>query len=265
MDMNTKAVVKQGTSMKTSSSQRRKGLMWLYEVIDSQESAHTKAAHGGFHKAQISTGARPLLPESVGGLFSELLVTLANLKGDDDSLKWFFGRQHWWSFYMPDSGILRLRDELRYLWARNVPPTEKSRKHYQDPSSDLPEETRAAILEIGKQMTTEAMMYDDKQLIILCWLSSGSSGPPMILFGQGRIFPQPTYLRPMLAYAALDQARRFAVCQNPECPAPYFLARRKNQKYCERGPCTQYAQRVYSLGWWHRTGKSLRQERRSKR
>jgi hypothetical protein len=48
------------------------------------------------------------------------------------------------------------------------------------------------------------------------------------------------------------------VCANPDCPAPYFLAKRKTQKYCERGDCTAYAQRQYALGWWKRDGKQRR-------
>ena len=60
----------------------------------------------------------------------------------------------------------------------------------------------------------------------------------------------------------LDRAAgKTAVCANPECPAPYFLRKRKDQKFCERGQCTVYAQRGYALGWWQRKG----YERRAKK
>lgn len=60
----------------------------------------------------------------------------------------------------------------------------------------------------------------------------------------------------------LDRAEgKTAVCANPECPAPYFLRKRKDQKFCERGQCTVYAQRLYALGWWKRKGYELRAER----
>jgi hypothetical protein len=57
------------------------------------------------------------------------------------------------------------------------------------------------------------------------------------------------------------------VCGNPQCPAAYFLRKRKDQKYCERGPCSAYAQRKYALGWWERKGYELRarNSKRSKR
>lgn len=51
---------------------------------------------------------------------------------------------------------------------------------------------------------------------------------------------------------------RMRICQNPECPAPYFLAKRKTQRYCERGACTAYAQRRYALGYWNRKGRQQR-------
>jgi hypothetical protein len=53
-------------------------------------------------------------------------------------------------------------------------------------------------------------------------------------------------------------AGKTGVCGNPECPAPYFLRKRKDQKYCERGKCSAYAQRRYALGWWERKGYELR-------
>jgi hypothetical protein len=60
----------------------------------------------------------------------------------------------------------------------------------------------------------------------------------------------------------LDSAAgKTAVCANPECPAPYFLRKRKDQKFCERGQCTVYAQRRYALGWWNRKGSEIRAKR----
>ena len=54
------------------------------------------------------------------------------------------------------------------------------------------------------------------------------------------------------------KAGKTGVCANPECPAPYFVRRRKDQKYCERGSCSAYAQRQYALGWWERKGYEIR-------
>ena len=60
----------------------------------------------------------------------------------------------------------------------------------------------------------------------------------------------------------LDYERgRTKVCGNPECFLPYFLARRKDQKFCERGECTAYAQRRYALAWWNVEGIKRRREK----
>lgn len=58
-------------------------------------------------------------------------------------------------------------------------------------------------------------------------------------------------------------AGKLGFCGNPDCPAPYFRKKRKTQKYCEQGPCVQYAQRQYSLDWWNSPGGG--KERREKR
>jgi hypothetical protein len=56
-------------------------------------------------------------------------------------------------------------------------------------------------------------------------------------------------------------AARLGFCGNPDCPAHYFRKKRKTQKYCEQGPCVQYAQRRYSLDWWNRKGKKKREKK----
>lgn len=44
-------------------------------------------------------------------------------------------------------------------------------------------------------------------------------------------------------------AKRMRHCQNPECPAPYFLARKKGQKYC-CSKCSAPMQRAQKREWW---------------
>jgi hypothetical protein len=58
---------------------------------------------------------------------------------------------------------------------------------------------------------------------------------------------------------------RLGICENPDCPAPYFKKKRKTQKFCEAGPCVVYAQRQYSLNWWNREGKERRKKKHLKR
>ena len=74
----------------------------------------------------------------------------------------------------------------------------------------------------------------------------------------GRLTAAPQHFFSQLAVAILENWRSFAICGNPECGARYFLAKRKTQKYCERGVCTDYAQRRYALDYWNREGRKRR-------
>lgn len=54
-------------------------------------------------------------------------------------------------------------------------------------------------------------------------------------------------------------AGKTATCANPDCPNPYFIRRRKTQKYCEAGPCVAQAQREQKREWWKRNrGKGVK-------
>ncbi len=59
-------------------------------------------------------------------------------------------------------------------------------------------------------------------------------------------------------------AGRIGVCANPGCPAPYFLKRRRTQKFCDAGSCTAYASRQYALKWWRDKGERRRAKKRAK-
>src|ERR1051326_3749852 len=45
---------------------------------------------------------------------------------------------------------------------------------------------------------------------------------------------------------------RTALCANPDCHSPYFIKKRKTQKFCEAGPCTEQAQREQKREWWRK-------------
>jgi hypothetical protein len=53
-------------------------------------------------------------------------------------------------------------------------------------------------------------------------------------------------------------AGKLGVCLNPDCLVPYFIKKRRTQKFCEEGECVVWAQRRYAKKWWreHRAKKS---------
>lgn len=128
-------------------------------------------------------------------------------------------------------------------------------------------ETEGSILEVRNELRelwdakTPATRKDE---ILTGWLGRG---PAHFLLPRwrGRTFiliPNYSSLRSLLFKAVMDRSSMFARCHNPDCLAPYFLAKRKGQKYCERGDCTAYAQRQYALKWWNEEGQKRRQDKR---
>jgi hypothetical protein len=61
----------------------------------------------------------------------------------------------------------------------------------------------------------------------------------------------------------LTNADRTRFCLNPDCPAPYFFAKRRNQKYCSED-CAQRAKREAKLRWWKEHGPKWRNDRAAK-
>lgn len=73
------------------------------------------------------------------------------------------------------------------------------------------------------------------------------------------------HLRPKDLWASIcflylrdAQAGKLGFCGNPDCPAPYFRKKRKTQKFCEAGPCADFARRKYALRYWNTEGKKKR-------
>jgi hypothetical protein len=60
----------------------------------------------------------------------------------------------------------------------------------------------------------------------------------------------------------LQSSARARVCANPDCPAPYFIAKKPRARYCSL-ECARPFQRQSKLDWWNRVG-SKRRSKRSK-
>jgi hypothetical protein len=62
------------------------------------------------------------------------------------------------------------------------------------------------------------------------------------------------------AFHALDRMR---YCLNPECPAPYFFAKKRRQKYCTE-ECAGAGQRESKRIWWAEHGTEWRETRKKR-
>jgi hypothetical protein len=70
-----------------------------------------------------------------------------------------------------------------------------------------------------------------------------------------------TYIR----LAFLTDRDRARVCANPDCIAPYFLAKRKDTKLCGSELCATRAQRQWALDWWNEEGADRRRKSQRKK
>ncbi|HEV2022314.1 MAG TPA: hypothetical protein VGQ94_07270 [Terriglobales bacterium] len=98
----------------------------------------------------------------------------------------------------------------------------------------------------------------EKQRVVDAWLKAGvarlENDGILAPLAVGRVILDPRSFPMQLVAGILENWRRFRTCGNPQCPAPYFLAKRETQRYCERGECTAYAQQQYALKWWDKEG-----------
>lgn len=164
-------------------------------------------------------------PESFG---KELLTELANLHdagADRFWRKWPFNKES-------SSTLYRLREQLRSIW----------------------EDRLSGGAELS-YVLDHWVNYQHPGLESVGYKSWRVS------LKQERILPTDKNLRGFLAFAVLIHFPLLAVCGNPECPVKYFVGRRHDQKYCERGDCTAYAQRQYALKHWREKGHLLRTQR----
>lgn len=149
----------------------------------------------------------------------ELLCLVANLRADGIG----YLRKH---SPVPldaesDEALIQLRDELRQIWSvKQVGPP------------------RAAVL--GEWFgDRDALLDPDKWTI----------------FWQFGII-RPRFFRGELAWAYCRHHASMAECGNPECPAPFFLANRRSQRYCcANDECTRYAARLAARRYWTKQSK----------
>lgn len=125
-------------------------------------------------------------------------------------------------------GLFQLRDELRALWTSG---------------KQMPESI-ASVWDEERADATGTLLED---FICNRWLRFAEQG---LLVRWGEILPSDE-LPALLAFASVFWHSHMRVCRNPDCPAPYFIAGRRDQKYCSDG-CAAPAKRAAKLLSWHR-------------
>jgi hypothetical protein len=83
-------------------------------------------------------------------------------------------------------------------------------------------------------------------------------GSPFALdWNRSRIIYQPETEFQRAVYALFRKSALGKVCKNPNCPAPYFVARKATQRYCS-DKCAEVFQQEWKRKWWAQHGNEWR-------
>jgi hypothetical protein len=85
---------------------------------------------------------------------------------------------------------------------------------------------------------------------------------PVAYWGNPEQPEEPSPLEQALIWL-LKSADKTRCCPHPDCPTPYFLAKRRNQRYCSE-VCAQRGERELKQKWWEKHGKEWRRQRQKK-
>jgi hypothetical protein len=97
------------------------------------------------------------------------------------------------------------------------------------------------------------------QFICEHWLRGDRNGGLCIHWSSRQIKANPTFLGTVLAIACVYHSPYLRICRNSDCRARYFIAARKDQKYCSP-ECAEPAKLAAKRKWWNanRSTKSMK-------
>lgn len=191
----------------------------------------------------------------------EMLTDLANLR-DRTAVDWFW--RQWEECFKPESpaDLINLRDQLRVIWQANdldsyrgveltpelMQPTLILNKWLAwQPSSEF-------LADLNKWENREA--DDERDFGEFDLVESDKADEePYLPFEcsivSRKLVPNFTSLRAMLIQGVFENWGYLKQCQNPQCLAPYFIAKRRDQSVCDAGVCKAEIQRERARTWWN--------------
>jgi len=164
-----------------------------------------------------------------------LLVDVANLR-DEKATLWFWKK--WMGWIRPEwnRDLIQISDELRTVW----------RKPGCFGSNRILDKW---LLWLPSRSHIKAYEYVD---LALGDTTDPNDYPPFrCSIEGGGLVPDFRSLRAMLIQGVFEHRRQFKYCANPDCSAPYFIAKRKDQTVCDAEVCKAEKQRQHALKWWN--------------
>jgi hypothetical protein len=204
-----------------------------------------------YRTKKSSRESAPLTPLKTESLLADLVLL------DDGSMGRF--RKRWEKFYRrySDEKLMMRRDELRFLWHELAPHrpftrTEDLFRHTEDTERLEKDYEYSGAPERGIQLP---------QFICEHWLRKEKDGI-RIHWPSRQIKANPVSLSTVLAIGCLYHAPYLRICPNSDCRARYFIATRKDQKYCSP-ECAEPAKLAAKRKWWNtnRGSESVKRER----
>lgn len=146
-------------------------------------------------------------------------------------------------------------------------------RHYWEPlviskdKPDLVQLARRGIAHAWRGPTTLVREVSLLRLIGL-YLHHDPEPPGIELFPLGQKAEYQTWLVDqsvdgflLVLLRALHIVEQMRYCANPTCPTPYFIAKKRRQKYCSE-ECALPAQREFKKAWWSEHGAAWRAARK---
>ncbi len=211
---------------------------------------------------------------------AKVLPHLANMR--DDGIKNF--RNSWGHLYSNqklynDQNLLELRDELRLIWEHgirfelgslpiNLDSPSGTPLMWEDGTKFPKMSEHAALLHVDFiEHLSEAPPKSQTNLgeyICESWLHLEKGRGWIVRWrpDQKGIMARRSTLPAVLIHGCLTYSDRLTFCWNPECLSPYFIAIRRDQKYCSN-ECSWPAKKAAKLKWWHEHRGKTSQEKKS--
>jgi len=194
----------------------------------------------------------PLLQKKAAALISDLvLLERANIG---------VFRRNWNQLYRrySDLMLLEIANELRLLWwhaAPSRPPFSRIENLFKHTAGT--EQLENDYENSGAPERKIAL----PQFICERWLQREKNGI-VISCRSGQVRANPSCLPTVLAVTSLNNRLYLRICMNKDCANRYFIAARKDQRYCSP-ECAEPSRLAAKLKWWHanRGSESVPKER----
>jgi hypothetical protein len=179
----------------------------------------------------------------------------------------------------PEGQSRTLSEEPRPSGIRPTPDEPQARVPYQPAASDTDTPSRGILGALPKPIDSAEQetawvwtlhehlchVWDQPDprtrewgVFLLLLLVRGEAGSRhLTVLGFPGPLPPPTPFEKALLWF-VDVRDRARHCPNPDCPAPYYFATRRSQKYCS-DRCALPAQREFKRRWWAEHGAERRQ------